>query len=302
MHKVAHYRRALWLADSYPTLEDVLVEALSNCPLPADTKFEYTHDIDVHIAARSTDNKSIYFTLYSEGRRTATVEAGGENVKRRSAPDGEEFLRTGLYLSVIGNNLSYVADGHTNDGQITNLLHRFFIHAGCEDNKTHFGLFAKADRAQIKSILSSGVKSIDLGLSSFLTTINEVNDDAGQTTLSGILGNLFDTVKKIGAAPANATEIEAMADIEARVHLGYDGRSANQLLPHILSKLADGVVESSDEFKIITQDENVITRDKLVIKRNVNIEGDDIALNPQSAFTVLSGLMQEWKAAHVFSY
>lgn len=94
--------------------------------------------------------------------------------------------------------------------------------------------------------------------------------------------------------------MQALSDIEATVHLGYDGRSAHHLVPKLLSTIANDVASSTDEFKIITRDDNVITRNKLVIRREVHIDGDEIALNPTSAFEVLNGVLKEWKTSGVF--
>lgn len=301
MEKTAHYRRALWLNAGGPTLEAILKSSLGKCPTPGATKFEYQKNINAHIAERSGGTTTgVFFTIYKEGRAAGTIEAGGSTVRRRKAPSGEEFLRTGIYLTVSGNHVCYVADGHTNDGQITGLLHKFFKHAGRRDQDTQFGLHAKADRKQVAKLLKSGVKSIDLGVASFLATVNDLNQEATKSPLAAMFGPLVKSIKNIGAATASASEVEAMGDVEAKVHLGYDGRSAHHLVPKILSKLAADVVDTNEEFSILTRDGNIITRQKLIIKHDVDIAGDEVAIDASDAFAILSGVMREWKTAGVF--
>lgn len=59
-------------------------------------------------------------------------------------------------LVVIGNHLAYLADGHTNDGQITALLHRFFKAQGFKDAATQFQLQPKANHKQLAKLMRQG--------------------------------------------------------------------------------------------------------------------------------------------------
>ncbi|RWB09006.1 MAG: hypothetical protein EOQ39_03655 [Mesorhizobium sp.] len=239
-------------------------------------------------------------TLYTEGRRAATIQNGGPQVRRRAAPNGEEFLRTGIHLLVQGNHVSYVAEGHTNDGQITSLFHRFFQHCNRPVSDTQFALQPRADRAQIEALLAAGVKSIDLGMSAFETTVNDLNDAAPVGGIANRFRALIDAIQSIGGPDRSPEQIEAASEIQARVHLGYDGRTSNHLLPSLLATIASDVAESAGEFKILTNDDVLITHDKLVIKREVDVEGDDVAIESASAFAVLRDTMHGWRQAGIF--
>lgn len=282
------------------TLEAVLKAALKQCPQPIDTKFAYSSTVEAHIASRSPDSTGAYITIYSAGRKAGTVQAGGAKVGRQPPPKGQEFLRTGIYIKVSGNNLAYVADGHTNDGQITLLLQKFFEHAKRPKRATQFGLYPKGDKKLIKELIKSGVKTIDLGLASYLPTVKQLNEDAKKSGAFVVIDPLLKALSALGKAAANQSETDAMSDIEATIHLGYDGRTSNQLVPQLMSKLANQVADANDEFKIVTRDGNIITRSKIAIRADVDISGDDIALDPQDAFKVLSGVMKQWKTAGVF--
>lgn len=304
MHKIANYRRAVWLVEEGHSLEEIITAKLADCPDVAATKFEYRAGVDVQIADRSTDGDGLgcYFTLFSEGTPAATVDNGGSNVHRRAAPAGEEFLRTGIYLVIAGNHVGYVANGHTNDGQITGLLHKFLEQKGAPKNQTEFHLMARADRREIERLLRVGVKSIDLGMSSFMATIEDINNTAAPEP--GGVSNFIEGARDMGRGLMKIIghdrpphEAEAASEIQARVHLGYDGRNANALLPIILAKIGNQIHDQADEFKIITRQDVVITRDRLVVKRDVDVEGDEIALVPASAFAVLRVAMSEWHDA-----
>jgi hypothetical protein len=302
MYKVANYRRVVWLASSTRTLEELLKESISKCPEVGDTKFEYSSSFDVQISETSLSGlgSGFYFTLYAEGRPAATVQNGGKKINRTKAPKGEEFLRTGIYIVVEGNNAGYVASGQTNDGQLTGILHKFLIHCGVPKAQTQFALMPRADRREIQKLLEVGVKSIDLGVSAFAATIEELNENSSgmknpipklATGMREIQRGIF----SLFGSDRTPQQIEAASEIEARVHLGYDGRSANTLLPQIMSSMAEDITKGPDEFKIITSDDVTITRDKLVIRREIEIQGDELALEPTSAFGELrSALASVW--------
>lgn len=302
MYKVAHYRRALWAADGGSTLEKILNLCLGNCPDVSSTKFEYKSDTDVQISERSLSagGTALYFTLYSEGRKAATVANGGPGVGRHKAPTGQEFLRTGIHLVVEGNHVGYLADGHTNDGQITGLFQRFIEHAKRPKSETQFHLHPRADRQQIEKLLKAGVKSIDLGISAFETTVNDINHEVTKGSLSAAIGSILAPLAQLGAKGRSPEEMLAASEIQTSIHLGYDGRSAGHLVPFLLAKIADGITDTEDEFKIVTRDDNVITRTKLVIRREVSVEGDEIAIDTASAFSAIRSAMKEWRSAGIF--
>ncbi|MGB3348300.1 MAG: hypothetical protein WBA85_05995 [Brucella anthropi] len=302
MQKVAHYRRAVWLEAGGPTLEVLVRQFLDLCPDVATTQFEYKSDIDVQIAERSVVGQGIgiYFTLYSEGRRAATVQNGGAGVNRRPAPQGEEFLKTGIVIVIQGNDVAYIADGHTNDAQITNLFHSAFSSRNFPAAHTQFGLMPKMNEAQLQAIIKRGVKSIDLGLTSFNATIEQLNNAGEHSAWLAPFVAVRNAMENAFVADKTPAEIEAASQIEASIHLGYDGRNRNELIPHVLSSLAHGVEEHGSQFKIVTIDDVVITHDKLVIRAEINVDGDEVAIDAQSAFVPLRQVMNTWRDAGIF--
>lgn len=279
------------------SVEQLIRRALQNAPTVGDTKFTYNGDVTAQITARdvNTNNIGLYFTLFSEGGATGTVENGGSRVGRANAPPGTEFLKTGVHMVMEGNHLAYVANGHTNDGQITRLLAQFLASKGIDGVETQFVYMPRSSRRELERLLRVGVKSIDLGVSSFLVAAQEMANDTSRESVLGRGEAVVRSLRGLFGRDRSPREIEAAADIEATLHLGYDGRSASELVPRILSDLALQVTEGPDEFKIITKDDNVITRDKLVIKREVTVEGDDIALDNASAFSVLRECLTDWR-------
>lgn len=301
MYKVVNYRRALWLNTGAPTLESLIKLALGECPDVPTSKFEYRSDTSAQVSERDQAGKgtAIYLTMYTEGRRAATIQNGGPKVKRQKAPSGEEYLRTGIHMVVEGNHVGFLAEGHTNDGQLTLLCQKLIEHAGRPIEETQFALHPRADRDQIQSLLKAGVKSIDLGISAFKSTINELNDEI-EGSIPAALWAFISSVSKIGSEKMTAEQMMAASEIQARVHLGYDGRTAGALVPKLLADIASGVAEADDEFKIITNDDVTITRTKLIIRREVSVDGDDLAIETTSSFAAIRETMKQWRNAGIF--
>lgn len=296
MQKVAHYRRAIW-TDRENSVEELVRTALRSAPTVADTKFDYSSQITAQIAERATRGQGLglYFTLFSEGSDTGTVENGGSRIGRASPPTGTEFLRTGIHMVLQGNHLAYVANGSTNDGQISRLLITFLEAKGATQAQTQFLYMARPNRRELERLLQVGVKSIDLGITSFLATAEEIAETHSRNNIAQRTGEFVQAVRGIFGPRRSPAEIEAASDIEARLHIGFDGRSASPLVPTLLTGLARQISDSADDFKIVTLNDVTITRDKLVIKRDVQVEGDEIALDADSTFRILRECVRRWQ-------
>lgn len=304
MQKIAHYRKAIWLTEDneqQDTVEAIISNALNGMPEVSNTKFEYKSGVDVQVSTRSiTEDQGIglYMTLYSEGKPTGVVENGGSMIGKASAPNGQEFLKTGLHMIINGNHLAYIANGHTNDGQINGLIHKFISHAGFNAEQTKFVFMPRANRAEIQRLLGDGVKSLEIGMTDFVTAMNQMN----QAENVGQLPALIRTFNRIFGRDRRHEEARAAGEIQAKILLDYDGRGANALTPSVMSDIASQIVDGyEDQFRIITKNKDVITHEKLIIKRTINVDGDDIAIDPDSAFVGLRHAISEWRNSGVLN-
>ncbi|PDT33062.1 MULTISPECIES: hypothetical protein [Sinorhizobium] len=303
MQKTAQYRRAIWGADNRG-VEHFLRQALGRAPEVADTKFSYRAGVDAQIVRRSTQGRGlgVVFAMFSEGSSASVVENGGPQITRTPAPRGREFLKTEVHLVIEGDHMAYLANGQTNDGQITNLVSKFLEEQGVNRANTQFAFMPRSNRREIERLLRVGVKSIDLGISSFLTTVEDVNNHQrahapprGMDGIRQIGDGLSQVMRNAFGRHRTPEEIQAASEIQARIHLGYDGRGADAILPQLMTDVAERVANSGEEFSIVTKHDVVITREKLVVKQDVNIEGDDITLNADSTFATLRDCLRQWR-------
>lgn len=298
MEKVAHCRRAIWgKRDDKKTLSTLMAEALSKCPTVAATKYNYRSSISAQITERfDKPYVGVYFTLFYEGDPVATVENGGTAVKRRKAPKGEEFIRTGIHMIFDGDYIAYTADGQTNDGQITSLIHQLFEHCKFDKSHTIFQIFPKANSAALQAIIKDGVKSIDIGLSSFEVDADDVNSSAKVTKWDAARQALLKPLNEIFGKDRDQSEVEAASQIEVNLGLSFDGRSSTKLTSLILSEIAQDAIDNAGEFKIITTSGDVITHDKLSINNVMHVEGDRQGISPDSAYHGLCKSIDSWKS------
>lgn len=303
MQKTAQYRRAIWTAQNR-SVEPLLRQALGRAPNVADTKFSYRAGVDAQIVQRSARGRGlgVVFALFSEGSSASVVENGGPQITRTPAPRGKEFLKTEIHLVIEGDHMAYLANGQTNDGQITNLLSKFLEEQGFNEADTQFLFMPRSNRREIERLLRVGVKSIDLGISSFLTTVEDLNHQqrgaAQPRMIDGIRqvgDDLAQLVRNAFGRDRTPDQIRAASDIQARIHLGYDGRGADAILPQLMTDVAQRVADSGEEFSIVTKHDVVITRQKLVVKQDVNVEGDEITLDAVSTFAALRECLRQWR-------
>lgn len=303
MQKTAQYRRAIWTAPDR-NVEDILKRALAAAPEVSDTKFTYRTGVDAQIVWRSLRGRQgvgIVFAIFSEGSSAGVVENGGPQITRTRAPRGKEFLKTEVHLYIEGDHLAYLANGHTNDGQITNLLSIFLTEQGFAPADTQFAFMPRSNRREIERLLRVGVKSIDLGVSSFLTTIDEVNREHREEVrglaarFRGVGAALDGAVRGAFGTARTPEQLEAASEIQARVHFGYDGRGADAIVPQLMTDLALEVANSGEEFSIVTKHDVVVTRQKLLVRTDVNVDGDSITLDPASSSDALRECLAQWR-------
>ncbi|HEV2517146.1 MAG TPA: hypothetical protein VGV07_17970 [Devosia sp.] len=304
MSKIAHYRRAVWLQGG-PTLEQRVRDSLAQCPTPADTKFGYRDDVAAQVTERTADVAyavGCHISLYSEGRPATTVENGGEAVQNRNAPHGEEYLKTGIHLAIRGDHVAYLASGRTNDSQISNLLYHLFLKAGMQGAGIQFTLAAQPDLEAVRQIIRDGVKSLDLGMTTYATTVAaEVAAQPPQTPTQHVRRFLANFAEPILGADRSLEEIDAASKIQASVHMWFDGRTAGLLTGQLLGEIAESVYdEEDDQFRIVTMNDEVITRDKMLVKREVNVVSQFDALVWASSFAALVQSLEYWEASGVF--
>lgn len=303
MEKTAHYRRVVWAAPGR-SLEQLIRRALRQCPDVASTKFAYRTDTAAQVTERSVTRGPVgcYFTLFNEGDPAAVVENGGSRLGRVRAPNGREFIRTGVYLMVEENHLGYVAEGQTNDGQIAGLLYTFLRHLDFPSEELQFHIMPRANLASVRRLLEVGVKEIDIGITAFQVEAEEINAGLPRPLWAQAQRAAATSVRQVFGADRSIAEIEAASQIEAKLSFSFDGRSAGELTAQMMSALARSVLDTADdEFRIVTKDDEVITRDKLMIKRPINVVGDRISLEVASVFGALRESLREWRERGVFA-
>lgn len=296
VEKVVKYRKAVWVNDNGVTVEQLLQRALDIKPEVADTKFEYKSDVDAQISQRHIghNDTGLYFTLFSEGEDAGTVQNAGPGIGRASAPDGQEFLKTGLHLIARGDHLGFVSNGRTNDHQISNLFHRLFDACEFPSEDTQFQYMPRANRGEIERLIRRGVKSIDLGVTSYATVVDDIN--------RGISGGWGEYARTLGRQITNAfgrdrsaQEAFAAGHIDARVLLTFNGNRSPDLTAQMLAEVAEEIVNEEEQFKITTILGDQITPDSIVVSSKINIDGDSVLLDTDSAFSSIRYCLDQWR-------
>lgn len=298
VEKIAHCRRATWgkRSDS-KTLAELVRTALKKCPTVAATKFVYRSSVSAQISERfEKPFTGIYFTLFYEGDPAATVENGVGKIKRHRAPKGDEFIRTGIHIVFDGDYIAYTADDHTNDGQITSLIHQLFEHCKFPKEHTIFQIFPRANITELEHLIKDGVKSIDIGLSSFDVDVKSANLTARGSRWDKARSALMKPLNEVFGKDRDQREIEAASQIEINLGLRFDGRSSPELTPIIMAEIAADAADTAREFKIVTSSGDIITHDKLAINNLIHVEGDRLSINPLSAHDGLCKSMKSWKS------
>lgn len=296
MEKTAYYRRAQFLSDG-ATLETLVRRALTACPDVAATKFLYKSGICAQITERNVErsNVGIFFTLYDEGSPAGTVQNGGSRTGTALPPEGDEFIKTGIHLIIDENHIAYIYNGRTNDGQITGLLQSLFKKCNFQTRDTQFEVMRWADTGALSRLIREGVESIDLGIAAYAVDARHIQDDISIGIVGRIQSAVALAIRSVVGSELTSQEIEAASELKAKMHLDFDKRRSGALMPHVLAKIAEDIVESDSDFKIVTSRGQTITPDAISIKSTVHVRGDVNFIENDSAFSALQACLEEWR-------
>lgn len=297
MDKAAHYRRAVWLSDNPDTLAKVLKNSFDKVSSGTLPTFNTRDGLDCVVARRSVAQEPYFFhfVVYEGGAPAAVIaaltKAAELDAAVTSPPDDHEFIQSQLFCVVRENHVVWTTHNTPMRERGINALFYSLIESLLgHGDKTQFEFQAKLDRNAFKSAFDSGIEEIDLGVGDFRSTLEAINSDGAVSGL-GPLGSL---VKR----KLTQQEIEAAANIFGKVVLRPKKNWKKPAVMGLLSEVASNVLEGhEDEFVIKTKSGLRLTRTKMSVHRNYNVQGDRRVLSPAEVQTKLLSILTDWDDA-----
>ncbi|WP_125182697.1 hypothetical protein [Minwuia thermotolerans] len=268
MIKTAHFRRAIWFSDFKGTLQGALHSCLKDVadgdPLPV---FSLPDGDSCVIARRDISRTPVFLHLvkFEKGASAAVIQAAATapfaEAEPANPPDGREFIHTQLFVAVRGNDLVWTLhNAAMREGPITSLLTNLVNEFHDDEEASQFELQAVLDSSIFRAAFESGIAEIDLGVGSFKQTLESLIGE-GQPSF-------FNKSR-------STEEIEAASNISGRFILKPGKSCKKPMVKELMKSMADSTVDThSDGFTILTKNGIRLTKDKMTIKREYEVEGN----------------------------
>lgn len=282
MQKTAHFRKVVWLRDLDNVLSEVLQECFEGVAARIAPVFNYGDGLECMVAFRrpAANPTFFHFVLYEVGAPAAVIARAARVAPNRidevAPPEGNEFIRGQMYCLVVENDLVWVAHGALlKENRVHQFLAQFILSQIEDMDLTAFHLQPIVDEAVCRRAFADGIEEIDLGLGGFQSTL-EMIQRGGRLPENGFLASMGDIFRN----RATNAELAAAQHVKGRISF-RPGKKWNA--PHVtelLSKMARDVLENQDdEFTIITKGGLRLTREKMSISRELQVDGNDRVLN-----------------------
>lgn len=294
MQKVAHYRRVVWFNQGGESLSSILNNCLSGLPTDDLPKFSidqsgFTFDCLVARRSVSADYVYLHIVLYEQGGTAAAIEtakaARALDALPVAPPDGADFIHAQLFCAIKGDHLVWF--GHNNTlraNRVRLALASLIDEHNDGDGVTEFDVQAQLDPSAFKAAFDQGIQEIDLGVGGFKAGLEELIGEE-KSWFKGQFESLV-------AKQPSATEIEAAANLRAKLVLTAGRNWDRPSMKELLSKMAGGVLDDAeDEFVIVTKSGLRLTKEKMAVSRPVDVTGTKQILSSIDAGTKLAEVM-----------
>jgi len=302
MKKVAHYRRAIWVDGMANTLTTMMDDAFAAVPDDLLPTFNISGGFDCMVARRTNHDgaRFLHFVTYEEGAPVAVIntriQAAAVDADEQD-PDGEnEFIQSQLFCLIFENHVLWATHNEPlREGKIQDILASFALANGVPNEQAQFGFQVVLDQEIIQQAFEDGIQEIDLNLGDFASTLERISN-GGELPAGGFLAML----SGLFTAPATAEQIDAARDIEGKLILrpGYDWDKPN--VKDLMTSLSNRIRENfEDEFVIVTKSGLRLTRDKISLKRDCEVQGTRRILNSIQMETAMRDVLRALREARI---
>jgi hypothetical protein len=249
--KTLSYRRAEFLTSVDGTLEEYLANAHSQFTTIAQRRVEVpghpTLECRKHLPQQNL-GILLHIAAYTPGEHASVVPRLSENqdgdVGTTPPPEHCEFMDGDIMVLVVGNHVLLCAT-NLHEKRAERYMTGIIEATGLPRNASTFSLCRSANVDKLRLIQSQGVKAINLDVSLFDATLDNIDRTTVRQQIGGIL---MDQVKAMIFKDKTPEEIANAENLTARVILTYDSRKKGMSLGREgVEQLAIQMLDDDDE-------------------------------------------------------
>lgn len=313
-----YYRRAVWdfTKTGSQTLEDLMRAAHQPLVKVGSRTFDGRSGAEIRGAdIKDEDGFFLHVASYIPDEPTSTIQGDAELSRSltvpRSAPIGEHYLSGDVFVFIKGNDVVLCASG-ARETLATDYICHILLAANLSEVASTFGLEKVAKLSSIEMIRAEGVRSIMLHAS--LYEASRVHMESKSPTVSGLYGAIAKQLEAMFSADDQLSDISDKENLNMTLSLSFDrqearskynkhdlefGVAGKERLKRTAEQLVSSLAEddiSDAGYTIITQLNNKITSDSILVSDSYQIKTNGKSLDVKHAWLVLKayyGVLRE---------
>ena len=277
--KTVHFRRAVEMTGTGATLQESLEQCKSGYPKSGYPKYNFRSGIDAIIVKHNNESDKcfLHIVTFEENAGTAVVETLEQlGVAEHPAPRAKQYILSQVYLLCRDDNIIFISHNRwLRDIAVFLLLKKLIASFSKSKTAADYKPVAVVDEDRVNKYLSKGVKSIDLNVGGYRPTLEYIANKGRmeKPPLLSALGSF--TTDDLTPEKLRAAE-KVMSHLTLKAGRNWD----NLHVKNLMTKIATDVFSenhtdrSTDGFSIITKDGFRITQEDIMIKQQVELDGN----------------------------
>ena len=298
------YFRATWQSSppEEMTLEQALRACLNSLPNVTDTRLKLRDGLAEVRHRQITKNKlRLHIAGWTDREAVSTVPHSKNQAEADldSKPPGKNWdYLDGDGMLLISGNHYFVIPNKLHPGSLRQYICNLLDNGrnkgvNLPDRIENFRLTPVANNKVIKKLYREGVKKIDLNIGQYMETSRSQERVSSRQIVEQLRGNVLSTLKELLTKESDKRSIEEASNISAKLIIKIDKRKSGlttEKLAEVAKKIA---TESEDEVSIVTDENNVIRRGQLVLKKKVRITTDAKSIHYNQAWEEMLNYLGE---------
>ena len=285
------YRRAIWLMSTGQTFGDLLREILAESLDVKSTQIIRPDGLVWDIRHRRIDGDKIYLHLASnnpgEEASTVTRDAKEEgDLQRAPAPPGQDYLDGDAMIFVSSNDVLICVSDVSEPATVA-YLRALIDGTGRSTEAKNFELHRTANPATLKTLVRSGVKSVNLNVSAFSATLPLAFNES-VTLGDKIKSALNSALSVLVGGDKTPVDLEREADLQTFIEL--KARRNTELGLAAAARTAENVLDSFDDgYEIVTRSGIRITASEISVKESAKFAANGTTVDHRDVWDHMDG-------------
>lgn len=310
-----NYRRAdFGILKMDKSLETLLITALESTNNVGDRTFRAVGGAEIRCSHYKVGT-GLYLQLstYTPDQPTSTIDSDklstSSNIFEQDAPTGKHFVDGELFIYVKGNSTILCTSAGAREQHADAYFKKILEKADYDSEAANLELIKVSNASKMDMIAKSGVKEIIMDCTLYEASLMRINKK--NKKINSIKHALYEQVQSVFADDSVLKNVNERENLNIKISLSFDGNEArlkeNSKIDGFgdqgkkrLASAANMLLEESDDegmhgFKILTNNNNLITASEIRVSDTKRIQTFGKSLLRNDAWTTLLGYYKQLK-------